>query len=77
MEINIVICRYFISTFLNYIRIDNIKAKYLKEIESNPFAELGKGIMNSVGLSWGWGVMIIGSCILLYAAFKLYNGEDE
>ena len=42
-----------------------------------PFAELGKGIMNSVGLSWGWGVMIIGSCILLYAAFKLYNGEDE
>nr|DAV27998.1 MAG TPA: hypothetical protein [Caudoviricetes sp.] len=66
-----------ISTFFNYIRIDNIKAKYLKEIEGNPFAELGKGIMNSVGLSWGWGVMIIGACILLYAAFKLYNGEDE
>ena len=33
--------------------------------------------MNSVGLSWGWGVMIIGAGILLYAAFKLYNGEDE
>jgi len=30
----------------------------------------------SVGLSWGWGVMIIGAGILLYATFKLYNGED-
>ncbi len=59
-----------IDFFLNFFRINSIKKEALTELQGNPFAGLAETMINNIGLSWGWLVIIIGVIGMIYVCYK-------
>ncbi|MEO6484686.1 MAG: hypothetical protein ABIO54_04175 [Pyrinomonadaceae bacterium] len=56
-------------TFIFFqVRMSQAQAEMKKSMGNNPFAGLGDAMMNSVQISWGWAVLILGAVLLIAAA---------
>jgi uncharacterized membrane protein YidH (DUF202 family) len=69
-------------TFIVFqVRISQMQTEMKKSMGNNPFAGLGDAMMNSVQISWGWAVLIIGAVLLIAAALvhrrETTDGEYE
>ncbi|KYM65710.1 hypothetical protein A2U16_10085 [Fusobacterium necrophorum subsp. funduliforme] len=56
---------------LTFSKIQKIKSNFLSEMQGNPFLELGEGLMNSAGISWGWAILVIGAGMAFYCCLEL------
>lgn len=57
-------------TFINLqTRLAAMKADMAAELAGNPFRGLAEAMAGSVQLQWGWAVLVVGSLVLLVAAF--------
>jgi hypothetical protein len=44
-------------------------------LDDNPFAGLAEGLVSSVQLQWGVGVIVVGALLIVGAAFWIPQGE--
>lgn len=65
-------------TFIVFqVRMSQMQAEMKKSMGNNPFAGLGDAMMNSVQISWGWAVLIIGAVLLIAAALVKKDDSDK
>lgn len=56
-------------TFITFqVRMSQMQSEMKKSLGDNPFAGLAGTMMNSVQISWGWAILIIGAVLLIAAA---------
>jgi hypothetical protein len=51
-------------------------AEFAKSMEGNPFAGLGKLVLNSVGLEWGWVLLVGGALAVIVLAAIAHVGKS-
>lgn len=70
-------------TVVNFtVTLANEREAAMSELQGNPFRSLADVAFQSVGLQWGWVVVLIGSALLLAVAswehlVKLRDGIDD
>ena len=56
-------------TFVNFhLKMSEAKASLDSQLEGNPFRSLADVAMQAVQLQWGWGVLLLGSILLIVSA---------
>lgn len=55
--------------FQLYTRINQIKNDMNTQLRGNPFKGLADAMFQSAQLEFGWCIMLIGICMLIYAGF--------
>ena len=56
-------------TFVNFhLKMSEAKASLDSQLEGNPFRSLADVAMQAVQLQWGWGILLIGSTLILVSA---------
>jgi hypothetical protein len=55
--------------------IGKAHADFAKSMDGNPFAGLGKLVLNSVGLEWGWALLVSGALAVIVLAAIAHAGK--
>ena len=63
------LCLMFFTIFRFQFRISSVSSSMREELEGNPFGGIVQAAVSSVGLGWGWILLISGAVMLLLTSF--------